>query len=88
MISIDPSLRFKVMNPVASGVTKVKATSAGFTITPFTVSLFNTFKTPITWLTPFIGPAVSSTASIVAALTTMVTLALSQFDGFNFSQIV
>ena len=65
----------------------VNTTSDGFTGAPFKVSLVNTDGT-VPPIVPLIGPATSATASIGAATTLTVTVAVSQLLGFSFSQIV
>ena len=63
-------------------------TSAGTNGAPFNVSLVKTVAV-LPPASPLIGEAVksSSLATIVAALTTTVTLAVSQFVGFKTSHI-
>ena len=64
----------------------VSVTSAGFTATPLSVSLTSTeaVEPPPT---PLTGGKASSTASIGAASTVTVIVAVSQLAGFRFSQI-
>jgi hypothetical protein len=69
----------------AGAVPGVSVTSAGFTATPLSVSLISTegvLPPP-----PETGGKLSSTASITAAPTVTVTVAVSQFVGFRISQI-
>ena len=70
---------------VASCVIVTVASVAG---APFKVSFTNTFGTPTPPTRPLATVPVSSTASITAGLTTIVAVAVSQFVGFNTSQIV
>ena len=66
----------------AGTVTGVTITSIGLTKGPFKVSLSNTLGV----VSPLVkGPKVSSIASI--ATTTTLAVAVSQFVGFNTSQI-
>ena len=69
-------------------VTCVRFTVANVTGTPFSVSLTRTFGTAVPPEAPFATVPVSSTASIVAADTVTVAVAVSQFVGFSTSQIV
>jgi hypothetical protein len=64
---------------------EVITTSAGLTAVPFNVSLSKTLI-PESPPTPLIGPATSSIASI-GDFSTGVTVAVSQFVGFNTSQM-
>ena len=61
--------------------------SAGFTATPLSVSFVSTLTTPVPPTRPFTGPALSLTATIGAASTVTVTVAVSQLAGLRTSQI-
>ena len=78
-------LAFNV-NPVGT-VIPVKTTCDGTTVTPFKVSFVKTLAVVLP-VYPLIGPKVSATASITAAATVTVAVAVSQFVGFNTSQIL
>ena len=67
--------------------TKVVVTCEGTTATPFKVSLTNTFVNAVPPVYPFVGAPASSLATIGAAVTGTVTVAVSQLLGFNTSQI-
>jgi hypothetical protein len=64
----------------------VSVTSAGFTGAPFSVSLTRT-EAVVPPVTPSTAAKLSSTASIGAAATVTVMVAVSQFVGFSASQI-
>ena len=69
-------------------LTWVSVTVASVTGTPLSVSLTSTFGTATPPFAPLGTVPLSSTASITAALTTIVAVAVSQFVGFSTSQIV
>ena len=76
---------FKV-KPVGT-VTPVKVTSVGITAAAFNVSFAST-EAVVAPVYPLIGPKLSEIASITAAATVIVTVAVSQLLGFNTSQIL
>ncbi|MNR00390.1 hypothetical protein D3C85_1161610 [compost metagenome] len=68
---------------------EVNTTSAGLTTIPFKVSLANTLIPAAPPLVPFTGVVlVSATALITAEAIVILTVAISQFVGFNTSHIV
>ncbi len=77
-----------VMDPAAGvgAAPGVRVIAAGSTATPFSVSLASTVpvEPPVI---PLIVAGASSTASITAAPTTTVAVAVSQLAGFRISQI-
>ena len=72
---------------VAGVVTEV-FTFAGTTVTPFNMSLVSAFTTDGLPVAPFTLGGVSLVATISAAFTTTVAVAVEQFSGFRFSQIL
>ena len=62
-------------------------TCDGITATPFNVSFDKTLVKAVPPVYPFIGEPLSFTASIAAAVTGTVTIAVSQFVGLTISQI-
>ena len=71
-----------------AGVVTVVFTLAGVTATPFSVSLVRAFRTDGLPVAPFTLAGVSLVATIEAASTTTVAIAVEQFSGFSFSQIL
>ncbi len=79
---------FMVMDPAAGvgAAPGVRVIAAGSTVTPFSVSLASTVPVapPVA---PLMDAGASSTASITAAPTMTVAVAVSQLVGFITSQI-
>ena len=70
-----------------AGVVTVVFTFAGTTATPFNMSLASALTTDGLPVAPFTFAGVSLVATIGAALTTIVAVAVEQLSGFRFSQI-
>ena len=83
-----PVAGLRLTPALADGVTIVSATFDKVTgPAPFSVSLVKTFKTDALPTIPLTDAALSSTATIGAASTPTVTVAVSQLVGLRTSQI-